>query len=134
MWSERFYSFPSTAPSICAAFVTSRVRGVTRRSEWAKGSRTGIHPLRALPQGFLNERPPDTAIGSGYENCSICDLHFFIALTGGVWAGGASKLFSCGKHQTSLMLQSLASISSNSLLIEALSVRPRPWIMYPWWP
>src|SRR5260221_10470583 len=29
----------STAPSVCAALVTSRVRGVTRRSKWAKGWR-----------------------------------------------------------------------------------------------
>src|SRR5215510_12214663 len=39
----------STAPWICAAFVTSRVRGVTRPSGWARGRRvpayTRLAPL-----------------------------------------------------------------------------------------
>src|SRR5664279_967689 len=38
---------------------------------------------------------------------------------------------SFGKHHTPLILQSLASISSYSLLITALSVRPKRWIIYP---
>src|SRR5260370_42522282 len=38
------------------------------------------------------------------------------------------------KHHTALILQSLASISSYSLLTAALSVTPRNWIMYPWRP
>ena len=36
---------------------------------------TGIHALRASPQGFLDERPPDAAVGPGNENCSLFDSH-----------------------------------------------------------
>src|ERR1700694_4053621 len=47
------------APSICAAFVTSRVRGVTRPSVWAKGWRvpayTRFAPL--LKASSTNARP-----------------------------------------------------------------------------
>jgi hypothetical protein len=38
-------------------------------------ARTGIHPLRASPQGFLDRRLPDAAIGPGHQKCSVCDCH-----------------------------------------------------------
>ena len=38
-------------------------------------ARTGIHPLRASPQGFLDQRLSDTAIGPGHQNCFVCDSH-----------------------------------------------------------
>ena len=37
-------------------------------------ARTGVHPLRASPQGFLDQRLPDTAIGPGHQNCSCLRL------------------------------------------------------------
>jgi len=40
--------------------------------------RTGIHPLRASPQSFLDERPADAAIGTGNQNCFVCDFHCFL--------------------------------------------------------
>jgi hypothetical protein len=39
-------------------------------------ARTGIHPLRTSPQGFLDHCTPDTAIGPGHENCLVCDFHY----------------------------------------------------------
>jgi hypothetical protein len=38
-------------------------------------ARTGIHPLGASPQGFLDQRPSDTAIGPGHQNSFVCDFH-----------------------------------------------------------
>ena len=38
-------------------------------------ARTGIHPLRAPPQGFLDQRLTDTTIGPGHQNCTACDRH-----------------------------------------------------------
>ncbi len=38
-------------------------------------ARTGIHPPRASPQRFLDQRLSDTAIGPGHQNRSVCDRH-----------------------------------------------------------
>jgi hypothetical protein len=38
-------------------------------------TRTGIHLLRASPQGFLNQRLPKAAIGACYQKCFACDVH-----------------------------------------------------------
>jgi hypothetical protein len=41
---------------------------------------TGVHPLRASSQGFLDQRLPDAAIGPGHQNCSVCDRHYTLLL------------------------------------------------------
>jgi hypothetical protein len=46
---------------------------VIRVGRWL--ARTGIHPLRASPQGLLDQRLSDAAIGPGHQNCSVCDCH-----------------------------------------------------------
>jgi hypothetical protein len=38
-------------------------------------TRTGIHPLRTSPQGFLNQGLPKAAIGARYQNGFACDIH-----------------------------------------------------------
>ena len=38
-------------------------------------ARTGVHPPRASPQGLLDQRLPDAAIGPGHQNCSVGDCH-----------------------------------------------------------
>jgi hypothetical protein len=38
-------------------------------------ARTGIHPLRPSPQGFLHQRLSYTAIGPGHQNCFVRDCH-----------------------------------------------------------
>ncbi len=38
-------------------------------------ARAGIHPLRASPQGFLDQRLPDAAVGPGHQHCLVCDGH-----------------------------------------------------------
>src|SRR5271165_3958871 len=38
-------------------------------------ARAGIHPLRASPQGFGDQRLPDAAIGPGHQDCLVCDVH-----------------------------------------------------------
>src|SRR5216684_531432 len=38
-------------------------------------ARTGIDPARASPQGFLDQRLPDAAIGPGHQNCLVGDCH-----------------------------------------------------------
>ena len=38
-------------------------------------ARTGIHPLRASPQGFLDQRLPETSVGAGHQNCLPFDCH-----------------------------------------------------------
>jgi hypothetical protein len=38
-------------------------------------TRTGVHPLRASPQGFLDQRLPYTAIRPGHQNCFVFDCH-----------------------------------------------------------
>jgi hypothetical protein len=40
-------------------------------------ARTGIDPLRASPQGFLNQRLSDTAIGSSDDDILIFEAHQF---------------------------------------------------------
>jgi hypothetical protein len=51
----------SRAAPICAWLVTSSVRCVTRPCGWANGL---LHTLgSASPQGFLDQRLPDAAIG-----------------------------------------------------------------------
>jgi hypothetical protein len=40
-------------------------------------ARTGVHPLRASPQGFFDQRLSYTAICSGHQNCFVCDCHTF---------------------------------------------------------
>src|SRR5882724_6836639 len=44
--------------------------------------RTGIHPLRAPAQSFLDQRPADASIGTGYENGFACDFHYCWLLSG----------------------------------------------------
>jgi hypothetical protein len=36
-------------------------------------ARTGIHPLRASPQGFLDQPLPETGIGPGHQMRFVCD-------------------------------------------------------------
>jgi hypothetical protein len=36
---------------------------------------TDIHSCRTSPQGFLDQRLPDAAVGPGHQNCSVCDRH-----------------------------------------------------------
>ena len=38
-------------------------------------ARPGVHPLRASPQCFLDQRFSYTAIGPGHQNCFVCDCH-----------------------------------------------------------
>jgi hypothetical protein len=38
-------------------------------------ARTGIHSLRASPQGFLDQGLSDTAICPSYQNCFVFDCH-----------------------------------------------------------
>ena len=38
-------------------------------------ARTGIYPLRASPQGFLDQRLPETPVGAGHQNCLTFDCH-----------------------------------------------------------
>src|SRR6266542_2839187 len=38
-------------------------------------ARTGIHPRRASPQGFLDQRLPETPVGPGHQNCLPFDCH-----------------------------------------------------------
>src|ERR1700731_19123 len=40
--------------------------------------RTGIHPLRASSQSFLDQRSANAAIGTGNQNCLVCDDHYFL--------------------------------------------------------
>src|SRR6266542_6206858 len=40
-------------------------------------ARTGIYPLRASPQGFLDQRLPETPVGPGHQNCLTFDCHRF---------------------------------------------------------
>jgi hypothetical protein len=63
----------STAAWICPAGHVQR-QGRHARIRVGQGlASAGIHPFRASPQGFLDQRPPDTAIGTGHQNGSICD-------------------------------------------------------------
>src|SRR4029077_1793605 len=43
-------------------------------------ARTGIYPPRTSPQGFLNQRLSNAAVGPGYENCFVCDSHIVLLL------------------------------------------------------
>jgi hypothetical protein len=43
---------------------------------WIRRARTGIHPLRASPQGLLDQRPTEAPIGPSHQNSCVCDLHF----------------------------------------------------------
>jgi hypothetical protein len=36
-----------------------------------------MHPLRASPQCFFNQCPPNATIGPGYQNCSVYDFHIY---------------------------------------------------------
>jgi hypothetical protein len=38
-------------------------------------ARTGMHALRASLQRFLNQRPPDAAIGPSNQDCFVFDIH-----------------------------------------------------------
>jgi hypothetical protein len=38
-------------------------------------ARTGIHPRRASPQGFLDQRLPEPPVGPGHQNCLTFDCH-----------------------------------------------------------
>jgi hypothetical protein len=40
-------------------------------------ARTGIHPLRASPQGFLDQRLPETPVGPGHQNRLTFDCRRF---------------------------------------------------------
>jgi hypothetical protein len=40
-------------------------------------ARAGIHPLRASPQGFLDQRLSDTAISAGDDDILIFEAHQF---------------------------------------------------------
>jgi hypothetical protein len=40
-------------------------------------ARTGVHPLRASRQGFLDQRPSETPVGPGHQNCLTFDCHRF---------------------------------------------------------
>jgi hypothetical protein len=41
---------------------------------------TGVDPLSASPQGFLGQRSPDATIGSGHQDCAVCDFHTILRL------------------------------------------------------
>ena len=38
-------------------------------------ARSGVHPSRASPQGVLDQRLTDAAIGAGDQHCLVCDCH-----------------------------------------------------------
>ena len=40
-------------------------------------ARTGVHPLRASAQGFLDQRLSDTAIGAGDDDILVFEAHRF---------------------------------------------------------
>src|SRR5216683_6472940 len=69
----------STPRWICARSVTSSVRGVTRGSVFCSAPlRVPAYTLFAPRRGLhrrIDERLADAAIGSGDQNCLICDVH-----------------------------------------------------------
>src|SRR5262245_14589720 len=76
---------------------------------------------RSLARKRAGNRAADRASGA-IDHCDFVLQHRLFAPQ---WLCGV------GKHHASLILQSLASISSYSLVTAAFSVTPRNWMLYP---
>ena len=67
------------APATITAVLAMQAGHIYPSSELLIRSRrlahSGIHPLRASPQGLLKPGPTDTAVGAGDQNGLICNAH-----------------------------------------------------------
>jgi hypothetical protein len=53
-------------------------------------ARAGVHPPRAPAQGFLDQGPPDPAVGSGHQDGAVCNARHDDDLP--LLKGGAARL------------------------------------------
>src|SRR5438445_12719434 len=78
MRTSRLSTCP-TARLICAALVTSRVKGVTRLSDCCSGPTSSrIHSSHASSECFFYECPADATVGTGDQDCFVFDIHIVL--------------------------------------------------------